>query len=113
MQPNDDKAHLIDILGAAKLALSYIAKKTSDIFTDDLQCQDAVIRRLEIIGEAARRVSQTTRDRYPDLPWDSMTGMRNVLIHEYDEVDTGVVWETVQRDLPSLVHQLEKILSKK
>lgn len=76
----------------------------------DSQCQDAVIRRLEIIGEAARRISPETRARLPQLPWEAMIGMRNILIHEYDDVDLMIVWDTVQKDLPRLVANLENVI---
>jgi uncharacterized protein with HEPN domain len=62
-----------------------------------------VIRPLEIIGEAARRISQDTRDAHPEIPWEQMIGMRNRLIHEYFRVNLTTVWETVQNDLPSLI----------
>ena len=105
-----DKEYLLDILEAAKLAVAYVSNKTREDFFNDLQCQDAVIRRLEIIGEAARRISEETRAAIPDLPWSDMIGMRNVIIHEYDDVDLFIVWETVHNDLPSLIDSLEKIL---
>jgi uncharacterized protein with HEPN domain len=75
----------------------------------DTQCQDAVIRRIEIIGEAARRVSEDSREAHPQLPWQAMVGMRNVMIHDYDDIDLGVVWETLQNDLSPLVKQLEEV----
>ncbi|MCX9013086.1 MAG: DUF86 domain-containing protein [Candidatus Methanoperedens sp.] len=105
-----DREYLLDILEAAKLAIEYINGKTREEFFSDIQCQDAVIRRLEIIGEAARRISEDARTEYPDLPWSDMIGMRNVMIHEYDDVDLVIVWETVKNDLPPLVESLEKIL---
>lgn len=105
-----DKEYLLDILEAAKLALAYVDKKSREEFFNDTQCQDAVIRRLEVIGEAARRISEETRAVIPDLPWSDMIGMRNVIIHEYDDVDMVIVWETVHDDLPTLVDALEKIL---
>ncbi len=105
-----DKEYLLDILEAAKLALEYVGDKTREEFFGDLQCQDAVIRRLEIIGEASRRISEETRAAFPDLPWSDMVGMRNVIIHEYDDVDLVIVWETVHNDLPPLIDALEKIL---
>ena len=67
-------------------------------------------RRLEIIGEAARRISKETQAAYSDLPWSDMVGMRNIMIHEYDDVDLVIVWETVNNDLPPLIDALEKIL---
>lgn len=105
-----DREYLLDILEAAKLAIDYIGDKTREEFFEDFQCQDAVIRRLEIIGEAARRISEETRASYPDLPWSDMVGMRNIMIHEYDDVDMVIVWETVHNDLPPLIDALEKIL---
>ncbi len=105
-----DREYMLDILEAAKLALEYIGDKTREEFFEDLQCQDAVIRRLEIIGEAARRISEETRAAHPDLPWSDMVSMRNIMIHEYDDIDLAIVWETVNNDLTPLIDALEKIL---
>jgi len=91
-----DVAYLVDILEAAQLALSYTDANTEEEFYNNQQCQDAVVRRLEIIGEAARRVSIEVRSAYPDLPWEEMIGLRNLLIHEYDDIDLSVVWQTVR-----------------
>src|SRR3989304_3904896 len=105
--PND-KACILDILESAKTALGYIAGKTREDFLKDTQCQDAVIRRIEIIGEAARRVSNNGKATLP-LPWSEIIGMRNLMIHEYDDVDLVIVWDTVKNDLPPLIASLEKI----
>ena len=106
-----DKVYLLDILEAAKLALSYLDKESIESFCDNIQCQDAVIRRLEIIGEAAKRISESTRTSLPDLPWREMIGMRNFMIHEYDNVDLKTVYNTVKNDLPPLIESLEKLLN--
>jgi len=105
-----DREYLVDILEAAKISLDYVSDKSKAEFLNDLQCQDAVIRRIEIIGEAARRISDETRAAHPDLPWSEMVSMRNIMIHEYDDIDLVIVWETVQNDLPSLVESLEMII---
>jgi len=105
-----DREYLLDIMEAARLALNYVEGKTREEFFDDLQCQDAVIRRLEIIGEAANRISEETKTTFSHLPWFEMKGMRNVMIHDYDGVDISIVWETVQNDLPKLIFALEKIV---
>ena len=68
-------------------------------------------RRLEIIGEAARRISEHSRTTLANLPWSDMVGMRNFLIHDYGDVDLNVIWDTVQLDMPSLAIALETILS--
>ena len=106
-----DREFLLDILEAAKLAVSYVGEKSKENFLKDIQCQDAVVRRFEIIGEASRRISDDTRDAHPELPWGEMIAMRNVMIHEYDDVDFTVVWETVKNNLSSLIESLERILS--
>jgi uncharacterized protein with HEPN domain len=106
-----DREFLLDILEAAKLAVSYVGEKSKENFLKDIQCQDAVVRRFEIIGEASRRISEDKRVSYPELPWGEMIAMRNVMIHEYDDVDFTVVWETVKNNLPSLIESLERILS--
>jgi uncharacterized protein with HEPN domain len=106
-----DSEFLLDILEAAKLAVSYVGEKSKEDFLKDVQCQDAVIRRFEIIGEASRRISEDTRGSYPELPWGEMIAMRNVMIHEYDDVDLVIVWETVKNNLPSLIESLERILA--
>jgi uncharacterized protein with HEPN domain len=105
-----DTVYLLDIFRAAKIAISYLERKTKDEFYRDIQCQDAVVRRLEIIGEAARRVSSETIAELPDLPWKKMIGMRNIMIHEYDDVDLAIVWDTVKNDLPRLISLLEPII---
>lgn len=105
-----DRSHLLDILEACRLALSYIEHRTESDFLSDTQCQDSVIRRLEIIGEAARRISEPTRAAHPELPWEEMIGLRNVLIHEYDAVDLPLLWQTVHNDLPRLVVMVQAVL---
>ena len=83
------------MLEAAKLARGYVSGKSKDDFFRDCQCQDAVIRRREIIGEAARRVSEQTRSSLSSLPRAAIIGTRNLVIHEYDAVDLEVVWDPV------------------
>ena len=76
-----DREYMLDILEAARLAVSYVSGNTLDDFLKDTQCQDAVIRRLELVGEAARRVWEPTRSSLAQLPWRQMVAMRNVMIH--------------------------------
>jgi uncharacterized protein with HEPN domain len=106
-----DMQYLSDILDSAEIALSHVSKKNADDFGQDIQCQDAVIRRIEIIGEAANRISDATQSKYEQLPWHQMIGMRNMMIHKYDSIDLEIVWDTVQRDLPPLVALLKTILN--
>lgn len=105
-----DIQYLFDILESAKLAISYTTDKNKTAFLNDLQCQDAINRRLIIIGEAANRVSEKTRQSLNHLPWRQMIGMRNIVVHEYADVDLRIIWDTVQTNLPNLVADLESIL---
>ena len=102
-----DKQYLLDILESAKLAVSHLYGKSLEDFQQDILYQDAIVRRLEIIGEAANRVSPERQSELPELPWRAMIGMRNLMIHQYDAIDFKVVWDTVQRDLPSIIAQIE------
>ena len=105
-----DPQYFLDILEAAKLAHSYLAVKAKEEFLQDTLCQDAVIRRLEIIGEAARRLSPEARTSLTELTWTALIGMRNLLIHEYDDVDLSIVWDTVKIDLPALIKVIEPLV---
>ena len=106
-----DLAYLMDILDAAERALSYLVDETRQEFLTDVEKQDSVIRRLEILGEAAGRISPAVRQSYPNLPWKQMVAMRNFVIHQYDGVDLDIVWDTVQQDLPGLISELKAIIS--
>ncbi len=101
---------LADVLASAKLAVEYCAAVNEAEFLEDLKLQDAVIRRIGIIGEAARRVPEADRASRPELPWKAMMGMRNVMIHQYDDVDPTIVWETVAEDLPRLIRSVESAI---
>lgn len=79
-------------------------------FGEDIDLQDMVIRRLEIIGEAVRNLPQEFRNTYPHVNWQNPAGMRSVLIHAYFDVDLGVVWDTIKNDLPTLKQQVKRSL---
>lgn len=108
---NRDTQYLYDVLDSARLAMSYVAGISKVEFLSDTQVQDAVNRRIMIVGEAANRVSEETRQAMSTLPWKQMIGMRNVLAHEYDDVNLNIIWDTVKIDFPLLVRALERALS--
>lgn len=108
-----DLQSLLDILQSAQIATNYLAGRSRDELETDLQLQDAIIRRLLIIGEASRRVSETTRQTLSTVPWTAINGMRNRLVHEYEEVDLDIVWSTVINSLPALIEELEKVIPPK
>ena len=83
---------------------------TFEAFCTDKKTVDAVVRNLEVIGEAARHVPEEMRVRFPDVAWSDMSDMRNVLIHEYFGVDLPILWNTIRSDLPPLLPILKSIL---
>ena len=110
MSERRDSDFLSDIQEAIRRAMAYTAGMTYETFLADNKTQDAVIRNLEIIGEATKNLSTELRAKYPDVPWKSMAGARNRLIHDYFGVNLDIVWEIVTIDLPKVVSQLDKIL---
>jgi uncharacterized protein with HEPN domain len=95
---------------AANEALSFIRGKSRADLDSNRMLVLSLIRELEIIGEAASRISRETRSQTSAIPWQDITGMRNRLIHAYFDVDLGTVWSTVTKDLPVLKSELEKVL---
>jgi len=94
----------------AQKAIRFIDNLTLEQFEADEQVQYAVVRALEIIGEASKKIPDDVRQQYPEIPWRSMSGMRDKLVHDYFGVDVYVIWRTVKEDLPSMLHRLGKVL---
>jgi uncharacterized protein with HEPN domain len=105
-----DQAFLWDMLEAARSIRTLVAGMTFEQFQADRRTYRAVERELEIMGEAARGVSDATRAAHPGIPWISIIGQRNVLAHEYGRIRYDLLWETVTHRLPELVSQLEGLL---
>lgn len=101
---------ILDILEAARLLQTFVENIEQNTFENDLMRQAAVMRQLEIMGEAARRISEETRLQLSQIPWRQIIATRNRLIHGYDDVDLSIVWDTIQNDLPPLIAQLEEIV---
>ncbi len=107
-----DDAYLLDILLAARQALKFMEGVSREEFDDNELIQNAVMRPLEIIGEAAGKLSSSFRKSHPEIAWQEMVGMRNRLIHEYFRIDFGAVWDTIHKDLPILINQIEPLVPK-
>ncbi len=107
---NRDSQHVLDIVESARLIRAYIEDVTRDAFMRDIQLQDSIIRRFEIIGEASGRVSVPFRERHAAIPWSGMIGLRNRMIHGYDAIDLELVWTTAHERIPELLARLEALL---
>ena len=99
-----------DILTCIEKIQEYTKGLTYDQFRDDAKTVDAVIRNLEIIGEAAGYIPETIQERYPDLAWMEMRGMRNIMIREYFGVSLPIIWRTAIYDLPPLIEGMKRLL---
>jgi uncharacterized protein with HEPN domain len=106
----DDLVYIENILQSIGRIQSYISGKDKETFINDFITQDAVVRQLEIIGEATKRVSRDFRNNNPDIPWADMAGMRDILIHDYIDVDLEIVWKTASESVPILKALLVKLL---
>lgn len=103
--------YLRDILDAIDKTARFTREMDFEQFVVEDRTNFAVIRALEIIGEAVKKVPSSIRERYPDIPWREMAGIRDKLIHDYFGVDLRVVWRTVQEDLPPLLAQMERVVA--
>lgn len=105
-----DKACLHDILAAMQSAVGFVNDRTFEQFVaDDMACA-AVERRIEIMGEATKRLSMALRDAHPHIPWRNMAGMRDLLIHAYDDIELAVVYEAVTKIIPPLIQEIQAIV---
>lgn len=100
-----------DILDAMEKAEEMLSGADFETFETDYQLNFAVVRALEIVGEATKRLPATLRNQYPDIPWQDMAGMRDRIIHGYDVVNLRIVWETVKGRIPELKPRIQQILA--
>jgi len=105
-----DETRLRDMLDAAYKAQHFIRGKTRSSLDEDDMLSFALVRAIEIVGEAASKVTPPTRDSFPQVEWRPIIGMRNRIVHDYLNVDLNIVWEVVTHDLPKLIAALEKLL---
>ncbi len=111
MQPDQrDQAYLWDMLDAARTVGMPIGNLTFAEYDRDRKTQLAVERAIEIIGEAARRVSKGLQDAHPEIPWRKIIAQRNVLIHEYGDIKQSRIWKVARENIPSLISMLEPLI---
>lgn len=106
----DDNIRLRHILDAGKEALAFSSGKTRKDLNTNRMLVHSLVRVIEIIGEAASKVSDDLKGSHPEIPWADIVGMRNHLIHAYFDVDLDILWNTVTKDLPPLISKIEQII---
>ena len=110
MKRRDYRDYLQDILDAVKDIENFVDDMSFEQFEKDRKTLNAVVRSIEVIGEASKKIPSSLRTKYETLPWKKMTGMRDKLIHAYFGVDTETLWKTVKDDIPPLKQLIQKML---
>ena len=105
-----DSARILDIIHAAQDVLELTRGMSAESFQADYRTELAIARLFQIIGEAARRVSEETKSANPAIPWPRIVGLRHRLVHEYDQVDYDLIWIIIENELPTLIKQLEPLV---
>lgn len=109
MPSRDPKLLLEDIVAAIRKVERYTAGMDWERFRQDEKTTDAVVRNLEVVGEAVRRLPEDFIARHPNVPWRQAAGLRNRIVHDYFGLDLEIIWEVIQHDLPRLRQQLENL----
>ncbi|OYT52871.1 MAG: hypothetical protein B6U72_07295 [Candidatus Altiarchaeales archaeon ex4484_2] len=110
MSKRGDIESLEDIQEATRRIGIYIKKTDYGGFLEDIKTQDAIVRNLEIIGEATKNISDNFKEKYPQIPWKKLAGLRDRLIHHYFGVNYDIVWVIVREELPEIISQIKEIL---
>lgn len=110
MLPERDRVFIVQMVEAVSAALEFTEGQSRESFCGDRLVGFAVVRAIQLVGQAARNVSEEVQAAHPEIPWREMIGMRNVVVHDYADVDLGLVWKTVREDLPGLIDRLNALL---
>ena len=110
-EPSVERASIADKVAAGEAAVRFLGSLDLPEFRTDAKTQSAVLHQLVVLGEAAKRIGDGTRSRFPEVPWKRVAGLRDFLIHRYHEVDLDEVWVIVRRDVPRLVEVLSRAQS--
>ena len=110
MSKRKDREFPLDIRDAALRAQSYTEAMRFDDFVKDSKTQDAVVRNLEIIGEAVKNLSASLRNSNPDVPWKNISGMRDKIIHHYFGLNLEIIWAVVKKELPNLLERISQLI---
>ena len=110
MKKRDYRNYFQDIVDSIDDIKSFVGSMTFEDFAADRKTINAVIRSIEVIGEATKRIPEPIKNKYPAIPWRKMAAMRDKLIHEYAGVDTGILWKTMKEDIPPLKPMVQSVL---
>ncbi|MDB9516408.1 DUF86 domain-containing protein [Roseofilum reptotaenium CS-1145] len=105
-----DKQSILDIVDSIHLIFEYLQSTNWENFEQNTKDQDAVIRRLTIIGEATKRLSHEFRSRNPEIPWRKMAGLRDIIVHEYDDLKLDIIRQIIEVELPAVLQSLQPLL---
>lgn len=106
------KVYLYNIIESIEAIEEYICDQSKEALLSERRLQDLVIRRLQIVGEASNRIPESLQKDHPEIPWQKIRGLRNVIIHDYAVIDFELVWEVIKKDLPELKDNAKKIMKK-
>lgn len=109
MSIQDDKTRIKHMFDAAQKARDFVNNRKFEDLENDEMLALALVKLVEIVGEAASRVSKEYQTNYPQIPWSAMIGMRNRLVHAYFDINLKILWQTTQEDLPKLIDELNKL----
>lgn len=104
-----DQESILDIIESIKLILHYVEGVNQESLAVNYEKQDAILRRITIIGEATKRLSPEFRQKHSDIPWKKIAGMRDVITHDYDEIDLTEIWTVITENIPELLKYLENL----
>jgi uncharacterized protein with HEPN domain len=110
MKERDPKDYIQDILDSINDIEVFVIELDFEQFKNDKKTINAVVRSIEVIGEAAKKIPKTLKNKYPDIPWRKIIGMRDKLIHEYFGIDIEILWKTAKEDIPGLKKEIIKII---
>jgi uncharacterized protein with HEPN domain len=105
-----DSASLLDIVRAGQLVLQFAQGVDREQLASDILRQSAILYQISIMGEATKRLSREFREQHPEVPWDDVAGMRDIIAHQYDRVDLDIVWQVIQRNIPELLDMITPLL---
>ena len=110
MSKRSVKCYLQDILDAIEKIKKYTAKVDYEMFSKNEMMIDAVLMNIAIIGESVKKIPEDVKEKYPDIPWKDIAGMRDKVIHDYFGVDVNIVWETIKKNVPELEQKIKVML---